>query len=71
MKTDFAAITNLAKFRPLSAEMQRRVRDSADATNRMILREEAYLPEHRNEAYIAYLKSHLRMLENELEIAAR
>ena len=71
MKTDFAASTNLAKFRPLSAEMQRRVRDSADTTNRMILREEAYLPEHRNEAYIAYLKAHLRMLDNELEIAAR
>ena len=71
MKTDFAAITNLAKFRPLSTEMQKRVRDAADATNRMILREEAYLPEHRNEAYIAYLKSHLRMLENELALAAQ
>ncbi len=63
--------TNLAKFRPLSTEMQKRVRDAADATNRMILREEAYLPEHRNEAYIAYLKAHLRMLENELALAVK
>ena len=63
--------TDLSQFRPLSPEMQKRVRDAADATNRMILREEAYLPEHRNEAYIDYLKAHLRMLENELALAAQ
>jgi hypothetical protein len=62
-------MNDLATFRPLSAEMQNRVRSAAEETRRLLAKEEAYLPENRNESYIAYLKSHLRMLENELKIA--
>lgn len=61
--------TDLSAFRPLSKEMLQRVAEAARETERLIRNEEVYLPEHRNESYIAYLKSHLRMLENELKIA--
>ena len=71
MKTDFAAITNLAKFRPLSAEMQKRVRDGIEETKRLLAKEEAYLPENQNTSYMLYLRNHLRMLENELALAAQ
>lgn len=71
MKTDFAASTNLAKFRPLSAEMQKRVRDGIEETKRLLAKEEAYLPENQNTSYMLYLRNHLRMLENELALAAQ
>lgn len=64
-------MNDLVAFRPLSPEMQKRVRASAKETKRLLAKEESYLPENQNASYIAYLKSHLQMLESELALAVK
>lgn len=64
-------MNDLVAFRPLSPEMQKRVRASAKETKRLLAKEESYLPENQNASYMLYLRNHLRMLENELALAAQ
>ena len=64
-------MNDLAAFRPLSSTMQKRVRDGIEETKRLLAKEESYLPENQNASYMLYLRNHLRMLENELALAAQ
>ena len=63
--------TDLSQFRPLSEGQKARVRAAINESKRLIKKETSYLPENQNASYILYLTNHVRMLENELEIAAR
>jgi len=63
--------TDLSQFRPLSEGQKARVRDAINETKRLIKKETAYLSENQNASYINYLTNHLRMLENELALAAQ
>lgn len=63
--------TDLSQFRPLSEGQKARVRDAINETKRLLVKEEAYLPENQNTSYMLYLRNHLRMLENELALAAQ
>ncbi len=60
---------DLSKFRPLSDEMIRNVVEAVAETERLIEREEGYLPENQNKSYLNWLRNHLTMLNRELEIA--
>jgi hypothetical protein len=62
-------ITNLSRFRPLTAEMIADVKASIERSE-MFLGMELNLPkEKRNMAYEQYLNNHMEMLRNELKIA--
>jgi len=60
---------DLSKFRPLSDEMILNVVEAVAETERLIEREEGYLPENQNKSYLNWLRNHLTMLNRELEIA--